>query len=415
MPTRHDPARCAEFQRRADALAAAVRAAGLDHYVVTTGENIFYLTGATFEPLERPFFLVVAADGSRSMLVPLLERDHLCKAWGLGPDSIASYREFPAPLGEGWAERLLDGSWVGGRFAFDPGTRWEVAEPLRVAGGTAQDLLGPLRIVKSDWEIAQLERAAGYADWGLREVLRRAWSGATVAETYAATQVVMRKIIREVPDWDALATKVIAAAWPAPLSAQPHAIPHLADRLRAGPHVGMVLTRVNGYAAECERTFFTQPPCARERELFALMTRARAIAFGMLRPGVACAEIDEAVNAFLAAAGHGDFRTRLHRCGHGFGLGNHEPPWLATGSSDVLAANMLVSIEPGLYLPDVGGFRHSDTVLVTADGHRLLTHAPHALEDLVLPRASLRHRATGWAVRRALRLSPEHERAALPA
>jgi Xaa-Pro dipeptidase len=403
--TSYDPAQAAEFQRRSDALAAAIRAASLDHFVVTTSENIFYLTGATFEPLERPFFLVVGGDGSRRMLVPVLELDHLRKAWGIGEGAVITYREFPAPAGEGWADRLLDGMKLGSRFGFEDGTPYSVAEPLRTAGGVAADLLGPLRIVKSDWEIAQIERAAGCADWGVAEILRRAWSGATVAETYAPTQALMRKIIREVPDWDALATKVIAAAWPAPLSAEPHAIPRLADRLRAGPHVAMVLTRVNGYAAESERTFFTEPPNSRDKELFALMTRARELAFGMVRPGVACAEIDAAVNNFLDGAGFSDFKTRLHRCGHGFGLGNHEPPWIALGSTHVLAPNMLISIEPGLYAQGIGGYRHSDTVLVTQEGYRCLTQAPTKLEDLVLPRPTLRHRLTGWAVGRALNLA----------
>jgi Xaa-Pro dipeptidase len=405
----YSPGEAADFQRRHDALVSAIGCAGLDHYVVTTGENIFYLTGATFEPLERPFFLVVGADGSRRMLVPLLEAGHLRKAWGLPEGSISSYREFPAPLGAGWADALLDGRFLGTRFGFEPGSAWRAGEQLRGAGGVAVDLLEPLRIVKSPWEVGQIERAARYADTGLHKVLRAAWAGGCVAETYAATQSLLRQIIRETPHWDALATKVLAAAWPAPISAQPHSIPHLADRLLAGPHVALVLTRVNGYAAECERTFFTVRPGAAERDHFALMTRARELALRMVRPGVACAEIDARVNAFLAGSGFGDWRTRLHRCGHGFGLGNHEPPWLAEGSPHVLAPNMVISIEPGLYVQDMGGFRHSDTVLVTADGFRCLTRAPSGLEDLVLPPGRWRQRATSWWVKRSLGLQGGRE------
>lgn len=400
-------AQAAEFQRRSQALVTAIGLAELDHYVVTTGENIFYFTGATFEPLERPFFLVVGADGSRRMLVPLLEAGHLHKAWGLADGSIASYREFPAPSGEGWPDRLLDGEYLSGRFGFEPACTWEIGERLRAAGALAVDLIEPLRIVKSPWEIAQIGRAARYADIGLSKVLRAAWAGATVAETYAPTQSLLRQVIREVPDWDALATKVIAAAWPAPISAEPHSIPHLADRLGAGPHVALVLTRINGYAAECERTFFTVKPTPDERELFHAMTRARELAFGMVRPGVSCAEIDACVNASLSSCGFSDLRTRLHRCGHGFGLGNHEPPWLAEGSTHLLAENMVISIEPGLYIENVGGYRHSDTVLVTADGYRCLTHSPTSLDELVLPKPTWRHRVTNWVVKRSLNLQSQ--------
>ncbi|MCH7341875.1 Xaa-Pro peptidase family protein [Pelomonas sp. CA6] len=396
--------RAAEFQRRHEALVHALHQLGLDHALITTTENIYYLTGATFEPLERPFFLIVDADGGRHMLLPVLERDHLRKAWGLRPEHIHCYREFPAPAGQGWAERLLDGQMLRGRFAFEEGTPWQIAAPLSRAGGQALDLLGPIRLIKSGWEIEQVQRAARYADWGLAQVLRSAWQGGCAAQTFMPMQRLQRKIMRELPDWDPLSTRVLAAAWPAPLSAEPHAVPPLGMRLGDGPHVALVLTRVNGYAAECERSFFTAPPRPRERERFALMSEARAIAFAMLRPGVACAEIDGAVNRFLDAAGHADFRTRLHRCGHGFGLGNHEPPWIAEGSDHVLAAGMLVSIEPGLYEAGVGGYRHSDTVLVTDRGHRRLTEAPSGLEALVLPRPRLGQRLGGWLVRRSLRL-----------
>ncbi|OEC42258.1 hypothetical protein A7D27_11820 [Pseudomonas sp. 1D4] len=69
---------------------------------------------------------------------------------------------------------------------------------------------------------------------------------------------------------------------------------------------------------------------------------------------MACAEIDAQINALLAHEGVGSPAQRLHRCGHGSGLGNHEGPWLAQGSDDVLAAGMVVSMEPGIYLQGVG-------------------------------------------------------------
>jgi len=71
----------------------------------------------------------------------------------------------------------------------------------------------------------------------------------------------------------------------------------------------MALTRVNGYAAECERTFFTQSPASRERELFAATLGARPLAYSMIRPGVQAAEIDEAVNTHLSGLGFSDRLT----------------------------------------------------------------------------------------------------------
>ena len=389
-----------EFARRRAALRQALQARGARRLVLTSTEAIYYLTGATCEPLERPLFLLVDTDWpDYRLLVPVLEQTHLQKAWGVAASGIHTYREFPAPAGEGWADRLLPLLEV--PFLFEPGTRFELADLFLRCEGRAADVLGPLRLVKTPWEIARIQRAARYADWTVRKMLEASYYGATVAECFAAASGLQRKIIREVADFDALATRSIFAPWPAPLSAEPHAVPSVHMKLEHGPHVALALTRVNGYAAECERTFFTAPPCPEERERFALMQAARAVAIRLARPGASCHAIDAEVNRFLAEQGWSP-ALRLHRVGHGFGLGNHEPPWIAEGSTDVLAENMVVSIEPGLYQTGVGGYRHSDTFRVTPDGLQRLTHAPDALAQLTLHRRSLKHRVRAVFVKRAL-------------
>lgn len=390
-----------EFARRRAAVQQTLNERGVRRLVLTSMEAIYYLTGATYEPLERPVFLIVdAVLPDYRLLVPMLERTHLEKAWGVQPAGIHTYREYPAPPGEGWADRILP--LLDGRsFLFEPGIPFEVADLFARSRGQPADVLGPIRIVKSPWEIEQIRRAARYADWGLRQVLEASYYGATVVEVFAAASGWQRKVIREVADFDALATKCIFAPWPAPLSAEPHSVPPLRMKLEDGPHVALALTRVNGYAAECERTFFTAPPTAEERGRFELMQAARAIGMRLARPGASCHEIDAAVNRFLGEKGWTP-SLRLHRTGHGFGLGNHEPPWIAEGSTDVLAANMVISIEPGLYQTGVGGYRHSDTYLVTDDGVQRLTTAPDTLAELTLRPRSLRHRVRAALVNRAL-------------
>ena len=390
-----------EFARRRAAVQQSLHERGVRRLVLTSMEAIYYLTGATYEPLERPVFLIVdAVLPDYRLLVPLLERTHLEKAWGVRPAGIHTYREYPAPAGEGWGDRILP--LLDGRsFLFEPGTPFEIADLLARSRGKPADVLGAIRMVKSNWEIEQIKRAARYADWGLAKVLAASYHGATVAEAFAAASAWQQKVIREVPDFDALATKAIFAPWPAPLSAEPHSVPPLRMKLERGPHVALALTRVNGYAAECERTFFTAPPTPEERGRFELMQAARQLAIGLARPGAACHDIDAAVNRFLAEKGWTP-SLRLHRTGHGFGLGNHEPPWIAEGSTDVLAVNMVISIEPGLYQTGVGGYRHSDTFLVRDEGVQRLTSAPDALADLTLCSRSLKHRVRAALVSRAL-------------
>ncbi len=73
----------------------------------------------------------------------------------------------------------------------------------------------------------------------------------------------------------------------------------------------------------------------------------------------------------------------IHRIGHGIGIGNHEEPYLRFDSDLVLEEGMVFSIEPGIYIPELGGFRHSDTVILTKDGNQLITDYPTELENLI--------------------------------
>jgi Xaa-Pro dipeptidase len=193
----------------------------------------------------------------------------------------------------------------------------------------------------------------------------------------------MGYVILEVPNPNLLMTKFIAAVWPKRLSAQPHAVPGLFDVLEAGgPQVSIVAGQADGYSAEVERTFFVGRVPDEARKPWEAMMAARALAYERIRPGVRAADVDDAVLGFLERKGYGP--AILHRTGHGFGITGHEPPWIARGSQDVLEPGMVISVEPGLYLPELGGFRHSDTVLITETGYEILTKTSDRLEDLVL-------------------------------
>ena len=395
----------AEYRFRLESLQSRIGQAGLELFVVSSFDSIYYLTGAGFEPLERPFFLLVRPTGAPTLLVPRLDHEHMKKARNIPAQSIRSYREYPAPAGESWPDRLRDELGDAKVIGVEPSLRQEIAEQLRGYTVRAEPLVEQLRLVKSETEVRMIRRAAKFADFGVERLLASSYFGATVAEGFAETRGVTLRIVRDVDDWEPLTTKVVMATWAAPRSGMPHSIPDLNDRLREGPHVALVLTRVNGYAAESERTYFTSTPSSDDKQAFAAMTEARRLAFQMIRPGVACGEIDGKVNEFLSGEGYGDYDQRLHRTGHGFGLGNHEAPFLAEGSDERLARNMVVSIEPGIYLKGHGGFRHSDTVLITDDGYEKLTRLPVELEQLVMPYCKPLAWGKGHMIRRALRLS----------
>ena len=386
-----------------------MRGAGLDLFLVSALDSLYYLTGAGFEPLERPFFLLVRPEQAPLLLVPRLDQEHMEKAHGVAAESIHSYWEFPAVPGRGWPDRLREFMGSVQTLGVEPTMPRDIADHLRDYSLRTEPLVERLRLVKSDAEIAMIRRAAKYADLGVDRLLAASYFGATVAEGFAETRTVTSRIIREVDNWEALTTKVVMATWAAPRSAMPHAVPDLCDRLLDGPHVALVLTRVNGYSAENERTYFTAPPSREVRHAFAAMMEARRIAFGMIRPGAPCGELDAAVSTFLRSEGYEGEARRLHRTGHGFGLGNHEAPWIAEGSDDRFATNMVISIEPGIYLPGVGGIRHSDTVLVTKDGYELLTRYPVDLDELTIRGWNVGARIKGHLVRKALRLADKSQ------
>lgn len=390
-----------EHNERFNRLQVLIAESELDAFIVSSRDSIFYLTGVVYEPFERPFLIVVRADGSPSFIVPKLDEENIR---GQGYPRVESYWEYPAPDGRQWQDKLLDSLRGAKAVGIEPSFSRAASDELDAFTTVVCDLVGRLRLLKSPTEVEMIRRAARFADLGIERILASSYYNSSIAEGVSRTRGVELRIIREVDDWEAVSSKVLLASWAAPRSAQPHSIPEVNDRLREGSHVAVAMTAVNGYAAECERTFFTSTPSDTMKDAFNTMLCARELALKCLsRPGIRCSELDAEVNAFLDGRGFAD--KRLHRTGHGIGLGNHEPPWLAEGNDEVIQPGMVVSIKPGIYIPkgdngeDAGGLRHSDTVLVTEDGVECLTRYRRSLEDLIMTRWKFVSRARGYLVR----------------
>lgn len=386
-----------EYTERMQRLQRKMRENDLDAFLVTAQDSIYYLTGVTYVPLERPFFMLVRPEAAPALLVPALEGEHLSSAPNV--NEVHHYWDYPSPHGQGWPEHLLELLNDINHLGVEPTLSQEIAAHLTGFHPKTLGLVEELRLVKSPAEVEKLRQAARYADLGMQKIIAAAYYGVSEIEIFSQARSVQMEIIKET-EFDALNTSLLTAAWPARLGTQPHGVPSIADRLEAGPHIALSFMRVNGYGAECERTFFVASPTEKMKEMFAVMLEARRRAFVLVRPGTSCGEIDLAANGFLREEGFGEYL--LHRTGHGFGLGNHEGPWVAEGSQDVLAENMLISIEPGIYIPNLGGFRHSDTVLVIKNGYESLTHFPTDLENLTLRQGNPFMRLRGALVRKAV-------------
>jgi Xaa-Pro dipeptidase len=193
------------------------------------------------------------------------------------------------------------------------------------------------------------------------------------------------RMLGDMPNANMLASSFGAVIQPPSISHDPHNFTDLFIAMEeGGPHVSVINSVVNGYGAELERTFFLNTVPDEAHRPFDAMMEARRTAFDLTVPGANMSEVDQAVRDVLER--HGYLDAILHRTGHSFGVTGHEAPFLAVSYDHEIQPGMLFSIEPGIYLDGIGGFRHSDTVLVTGHGNVSLTTAPDQLDDLILDR-----------------------------
>lgn len=354
----------------------------LDYYVSFDPVNIYYLTNFANNVHERPFLLIIERKGIPKMVVPLLEKSHV-ESRTLCDLDFYSYYEFPAPLGENWFDiyqTLIENYKIVGIEAAMPSGIAEKTPGTRVI----TDIIDEVRIIKTDYEIGRCAHACKIVNRGHKELLKMCKPGLHEFALYQKiTGSMTSKIITDIPEANFIVCKTVAAVWPPSFSHDPHIIPKIfAEMEEGGPHVSIVTAQVDGYGVEIERTFFLGHVPVKAKKVFEVMFQARELAYTLLKPGTLMSEIDTKVRKFIADKGYGDHIT--HRTGHGLGITGHEAPYLAAGSNRVLETNMLISVEPGIYIPELGGFRHSDSVLITDDGYIKLTKAPEELDDLII-------------------------------
>jgi len=139
---------------------------------------------------------------------------------------------------------------------------------------------------------------------------------------------------------------------------------------------------VSGYMAELERNLFVGRPTNDVIKYHEIALKLQETALNTLRPGIKASEVDKAV--IKAARELGVYDYLLHHSGHGLGLEAHEAPFLDVGDDTVLRPGMVITVEPGIYVPRLGGFRHSDTVVIRDDGIEIITYYPRDTESLIV-------------------------------
>lgn len=349
--------------------------ANADVVALVPGMNLFYFTGLQFHLSERPIIALFTPDGQLSLIIPQLEMPKLHQR----PDLEA--RAFPWTDTEGYENAFqqavhelgLKGKTLGVDGLTMRVTEWlefqKVDATLHVNAVERQII----RILasKTPDEVEAMRRACQISEQALDKLL--AWVQPGMSERQIATRLgeEMSALGSEGAAFEPLVQT-------GPNSALPHGM--LTDRIWQRDEFLLIDYggRVEGYPADITRTFCLGNPTAEMQRIYDTVRAANEAAIKAGGPGVSMGAVDKAARDVINEAGYGEYF--IHRTGHGLGLHGHEMiPQIAEGVADLLEAGMAFTIEPGIYVPGLGGVRIEDDVVVTGSGLDVLTSYPKKL------------------------------------
>jgi Xaa-Pro dipeptidase len=386
-----------EYRRRTAALADHARERGLEGVVLFDPTYVLYYAGFAFVPTERPMAFALNIDGEGGMLVPRLEREH-AKANAL-VQHVADYPEYPSETHPSESLRSLLGE-LGLRKQFgadQDGYPWV----LGYRGPSLTELVGvtPEKVtafvedqmaIKSEAEVELIRESAKWGNLAHMLLQRYTRPGLTEVEVSqrATNEATLAMLDAIGPIYRAQNPffEGASAGYRGQIgrnAAIPHSLTANITFREGDVLVTGATAPVWGYLSELERTMVIGEPAAEQRVLFDHMVALQDIAFEAIKPGARCSDVDRAVRAYYEEYGLWDYWK--HHVGHCIGLRYHEGPFLDIGDDTEIKPGMVFTVEPGLYAAGLGGFRHSDTVVVTNDGIEFLTYYPRDLDSLTLP------------------------------
>jgi len=362
------------------AVRKAMEAASLEVLLLSVGADLPWLTGYEAMPLERLTMLVLGADETPTLVVPALEAPRVEH-----DPSLLLLR----PYSETEDPTAIVAGLVGSRQRLGISDRTWAAPLLRLQGHLpracfepASAVVGPLRAVKDDAEIAVLRAAGGAAD----RVAAALFAG-EIGLVGRAERAVSAEIAERLLD-EGHSRVDFAIVASGPNSASPHHEPGSRVIEVGDPVVcdfgGLFrLGDEPGYCSDTTRTVIAGgvEPDAGFRRLYDVLEEAQAAAVAGALVGTPCAEVDRIGRAIIADAGYGDLF--IHRIGHGIGIEGHEDPYLVEGNETPLVSGHAFSVEPGIYTsgsdgPSYGA-RIEDIVVATASGPVPLNNSDHSL------------------------------------
>ncbi len=331
---------------------------------ITSPENLYYYSGFTGGE-----GALVLTESARLLFT---DSRYLVQASAEAPDfqvidiaetKAADYLETHKPASVGYEDGFVTAAEYLALTEKLPGVRWE---PF------SREILRQ-RSKKNEQEKAFTRQAATLADEAFAHVLPLLRPGVTERDIALELEWYMRKNGAQAPSFDIICASGLR-------SAMPHGVA-TDKKLEKGDFVTMDFgCFVNGYASDMTRTVVLGKATEEQRRIYETVLSAQQAALFAIHSGILGKEADAAARTVIEEAGYGAFFG--HALGHGTGLQIHERPVLSPKSEDVLESGMIVSIEPGIYMKELGGVRIEDLVIVTENGCENLTRSPKALLEL---------------------------------
>lgn len=355
------------YRRKVQQIQSKMQHEPFDGLLLLSMANVIYASGFLHTPSERPIGFLIPESGEPTLFIPLLEKENAMDTW---VSDIRTYFEFPGETHPvAWMKREANVKIL----AVDSLSQ-SVFSSLG-DGIQLTSLVNQMRWIKDPEELALIEKAATYADYCLEQVRDNAAdiikAGGTELDTLRqCVGAANDKMKAEVGELFKLRGRaVVGTVHSGPRAALPHGAP--IDRQ---PQTGETLiagigASVGGYHAESGATFIVGEPIGDQMAVLQAADACDAAAVGALRQGNTCARVNEIALAVLKDAGLSD--AIRHRIGHGMGIEGHEAPWLAPGDNTLLVPNMVFSNEPGIYRPNLDGYRTISTMIVTESEARV--------------------------------------------
>ena len=356
-----------DFANRHNRARSIMRREGIDSLFLSGSTNLYYFSGINMGGGDRLFATLLPREGAPAIICPAFELGRAKESIKYGEEDIRMWEEDEDPFklaGEILREKGIDRGLIGVDEDLPYWYYYRLAQAVPQAKYRNADVVtNELRMVKEPKEIALIRRAVEVTIEGYKAAFKTIHPKISEGELSQNISLAIGKLGASGGGWVSFE----------PASSSPHGT-IATYSLREG---SVILVdggcRLDNYSSDITRTITFGEPSEKVKDVWETVRKAQKAAIEVIRPGVACQELDRAARRVVEESGYGPgYKFFTHRLGHGLGLKGHEPPYMVEGNTLPLKKGMVFTVEPGIYIPGEFGVRLEDNVVVTEEGCEVL-------------------------------------------